>query len=76
MTPAEVIVAATGASAELMNMADVGTVAEGRSADFIVLDANPLDAITNTRQIAAVYLRGAEVDRDALGARFRGDASQ
>ena len=35
----------------------------GKSADFIVLDANPLDDITNTRRIAAVILRGAAVDR-------------
>jgi imidazolonepropionase-like amidohydrolase len=35
----------------------------GKSADFIVLDANPLDDITNTRRIAAVILRGAPVDR-------------
>jgi imidazolonepropionase-like amidohydrolase len=35
----------------------------GKSADFIVLDANPLDDITNTRRIASVYLRGAAVDR-------------
>ena len=34
----------------------------GKSADFIVLDANPLDDITNTRRIAAI-LRGAAVDR-------------
>ena len=75
MTPADVIVAATGSSAELLRMSDLGTVAPGKSADFIVLDANPLDDITNTRQIAAVYLRGIEVDRDALGARFRGETS-
>jgi hypothetical protein len=36
-----------------------------------VLDANSLDDITNTRQIAAVYLRGTAVDRDGLGAKFR-----
>ena len=76
MTPAEVIVAATRNSAELMQVTDIGTVAVGKSADFIVLDANPLDEITNTRRIAAVYLRGMEVDRDALGARFRAGASQ
>ncbi len=35
----------------------------GKSADFIVLDANPLDDITNTRRIASVYLRGVPVDR-------------
>ena len=76
MTPAEVIVAATRNSAELMQMTDMGTVAVGKSADFIVLDANPLDEITNTRRIAAVYLRGIEVDRDALSARFSSGASQ
>ncbi len=76
MTPAQVIVAATRNSAELMQMTDMGTVAVGKSADFIVLDANPLDEITNTRRIAAVYLRGIAVDRDALGARFSGGTSQ
>ena len=76
MTPAEVIVAATRNSAELMQVADIGTVAMGKSADFIVLDANPLDEITNTRRIAAVYLRGIAVDREALSARFSGGASQ
>ncbi len=71
MTPAEVVAAATGNSAELMQMTDFGTLAAGKSADFIVLDANPLDDITNTRRIGAVYLRGTAVNRDGLGARFR-----
>jgi imidazolonepropionase-like amidohydrolase len=66
MTPAQVIVAATRNSAELLQLTDVGTVAAGKSADFIVLDANPLDNITNTRRISSVYLRGAEVDRAAV----------
>ena len=72
MTPHEVIVAATGTSAELMQLSDVGSVATGKSADFIVLDANPLDDITNTRRIDAVYLRGAAIDRDGLSARATG----
>jgi len=63
MTPAEVIMAATRNSAELMKLNNTGTLAAGMSADFIVLDANPLDDITNTRRINAVYLRGVEVDR-------------
>ena len=50
----------------------IGLVAVGRSADFIVLDANPLEDITNTRQISALYLRGVEVDRDAISARLTG----
>ena len=65
MTPGEVIVAATRNGAEFMRLTDAGTIAAGKSADFIVLDANPLDDITNTRRIDAVYLRGAEVDRAA-----------
>ena len=76
MTPAEVIVAATRNSAELLQLTDVGTVDAGKSADFIVLDANPLDDITNTRQMAAVYLRGTEVDCAALSARWTGETSQ
>ena len=63
MTPMQVIVAATRNGAEFLRLADAGTLAAGKSADFIVLDANPLDDITNTRKISAVYLRGAAVDR-------------
>ena len=48
----------------------------GRSADFVVLDANPLTDITNTRRIFAVYLRGVAVDRAALSARFTGRTAQ
>ena len=44
----------------------------GKSADFVVLDANPLDDITNTRRIAQVYLRGRAVDRAGLRARWTG----
>lgn len=76
MPPADVIAAATGNSAELLQMTDVGTLAAGRSADFIVLEANPLDDITNTRRIDAVYLRGMAVNREGLGARFRGRTTQ
>jgi imidazolonepropionase-like amidohydrolase len=63
MTPAQVIVAATRNSAEFLRLADAGTLQPGKSADFIVLDANPLDNITNTRRISQVVLRGATVDR-------------
>jgi imidazolonepropionase-like amidohydrolase len=63
MTPMQVIVAATRNSAEFLRLADTGTLQAGKSADFIVLDANPLDDITNTRRISTVILRGTAVDR-------------
>ena len=44
---------------------DTGTLQAGKSADLIVLDANPLDSITNTRRINAVYHRGQMVNRSA-----------
>jgi imidazolonepropionase-like amidohydrolase len=67
MTPMQVIAAATRNSAEFLRIADAGTLHAGMSADFIVLDANPLDDITNTRRISAVILRGAAVDRTQPG---------
>jgi imidazolonepropionase-like amidohydrolase len=67
MTPMQVIVAATRNSAEFLRVADAGTLQAGKSADFIVLDANPLEDITNTRRIAAVVLRGAAVSRTSSG---------
>ncbi len=63
MTPMQVIVAATRNSAGFVRMTDAGTLEAGMSADFIVLDANPLDNITNMRRISFVILRGAPVDR-------------
>jgi imidazolonepropionase-like amidohydrolase len=65
MTPGQVIVAATGDAAEFMRLSDAGTVASGKSASFVVLEANPLDDITNTRRIRDVYLRGQRIDRSA-----------
>jgi imidazolonepropionase-like amidohydrolase len=63
MTPMQVIVAATRNSAEFLRLKHTGTLQAGKSADFIVLDANPLDDITHTRRISAVILRGTPVDR-------------
>ena len=71
MTPKEVIVASTSRAAEFLGAPDMGSVAVGKAADFIVLDANPLDDIRNTRKISKVYLRGKEINRPALQARWQ-----
>jgi imidazolonepropionase-like amidohydrolase len=66
MTPMQVIVAATSRPAEYLKLTRMGVIAAGKEADFLVLDANPLDDITNTQRISRIYMRGAEVDRAAL----------
>lgn len=65
MPPGDVVVAATGTSARLLGLDDRGTIEAGHRADFLVLAANPLDDITNTRQVEAVYLGGVPMDRAA-----------
>ena len=68
MTPSQVIVAATSRAAEYLGLADRGTLAAGKRADFLVLDGNPLEQMRNTRRIAKLYIAGVEVDRPALKA--------
>ena len=70
MTPHEVIVAATSNSAEFLGLSKLGSIAQGKDADFVILNANPLEDIRNTRQIESVYIRGVEVDRAGLSDRW------
>ena len=66
LTPMQGIVAVTSRSAEFLQLRTKGALRRGLDADFIVLDANPLDDITNTRRISRSVLGGAEIDRAAL----------
>jgi imidazolonepropionase-like amidohydrolase len=68
MSPAQVIVAATSRTSEFLDLKDTGVLAPGKRADFLVLDANPLEDIRNTRRIAGIYISGKPVDRAALRA--------
>jgi imidazolonepropionase-like amidohydrolase len=62
MTPAQVIVAATGAAARSMELDDeLGTLQSGRRADLLVLNANPLEDIRATREIDSVWIGGARL---------------
>ncbi len=63
MSNMKVLVSATGDAAKFLKIPDAGTIAVGKTADILVLDANPLDDIKNTRKISAVYLKGVAVNR-------------
>jgi len=75
LTPSEAIVAATRDGAAIAHF-NTGLLASGRNADFIVLDANPLDSISNARRIDKVFLRGAEVPRAELAAKWQAQFRQ
>jgi imidazolonepropionase-like amidohydrolase len=66
-------VAATRTPARILGLDQLGTVAAGKSADFIVLNANPLDNIANTRKINRVYERGQDIPRAALRAKWQSE---
>lgn len=72
LSPMEALLAATRRPAELLNKTDVfGTIAPGRSADLLVLRANPLADIRNTRTIEQVIVRGHIYEPDAVLASMR-----
>jgi imidazolonepropionase-like amidohydrolase len=67
MTPAEVLERATSRAAKFLRIGDsVGTVERGKVADLVLLDANPLQDIRNTKRIAAVVVRGTFYDAQGL----------
>lgn len=62
LTPMDVLVAATGSAAGCMGLdADLGTLEPGKWADFLVLGANPLEDISNTKTVESVWIAGNRV---------------
>jgi imidazolonepropionase-like amidohydrolase len=69
LSPTEGLQAATSAPAAFLGLSDeAGTVAVGKRADLVLLDADPLRDIRNTRRIEAVLLDGRLLRRGALDA--------
>lgn len=62
LTPMQALVAATGDAARVMQLDEVGTLEPGKWADLLVLDADPLDDILNTRRIDSVWMAGLRLD--------------
>jgi imidazolonepropionase-like amidohydrolase len=62
LTPMQALVSATSGAAKAINISkEVGTLEKGKLADFLVLTANPLDDIRNTRAIESVWIGGVRV---------------
>ena len=67
LTPLQAIHAATGAAARILGAGeDLGTIEEGKWADLVLLDADPVADIRNTRRIWAVFQAGRQVDREGI----------
>jgi imidazolonepropionase-like amidohydrolase len=64
LTPAQALHSATAVSAQCLGRDDVGTLEPGKWADFIVLDADPLQDIQASRSIERVYVAGQAVEDD------------
>jgi imidazolonepropionase-like amidohydrolase len=67
MTPMQALVAATSTAARVMKIDGAGSLQTGKWADIVVLNANPLTDIKNTRQIDSVYIGGRKVNMAAAG---------
>ena len=62
MTPMQALVASTGNAAKVMGLdKEVGTLQPGKRADFVVLTADPLADIKNTRTIESVWIDGRQM---------------
>lgn len=64
MTPAQALASATREAAKCMKLdSELGTLERGKRADFVVLDASPLERIDNIRRINSVWIAGNRVSR-------------
>ena len=64
LTPHEALTSATRLPAKWLGIEDkIGTIETGKYADLILLDANPLNDISNTRKISGVFVNGQWIDK-------------
>ena len=58
----QILRSATGVAAECLGRDDIGTLEPGRRADFVLLEANPLEDVANLREIVGVWVGGVRVE--------------
>jgi imidazolonepropionase-like amidohydrolase len=61
MTPLQVIQSATSNAADYLGLENIGAIKKGNWADFLILNANPLEDISNTKKLNSVYIAGNKV---------------
>ncbi len=62
LTPMEALMAGTRNAARFLQRNDLGTIEPGKTADLVVLGANPLDDLRNLRSVERVIQNGQEAD--------------
>lgn len=67
LTPIQAIVAATGDAAKYLGLKDLGTLEKGHWADFILMEKDPLETISNTQSLEAVWVAGNKVPERSAG---------
>lgn len=63
MSPIEALVAATSAPARAFELNDRGRIESGMRADLLLIEGDPTQTITDTRNIVAVWKRGIAIER-------------
>ena len=66
LTPLQSLQTATVNPAQFLGIKDMGTIAPGTKANLVLLDANPVEDIANTKRISAVIMRGTLYRRNQL----------
>ena len=62
----DVIKAATASAAEILGQADLGTIAVGKTGDFVAMPENPLEKMSNIKDVGLLFIDGSEQERSAL----------
>src|SRR5439155_17198884 len=66
MKPLDVITASTSTPAAVLGIADLGAIAVGKTAHFLAMPNNPLEKMSNIKDVGYLFLNGAEQERSAL----------